>query len=246
MRIWWFIDFKAKISDKKYLRIIYTYFFIITLITIIIWPSKSFDINKYSITDLFLIFALAHFIFITYFSSLTFSGNLIAEREFKIINLARFSPFRIREIVWGRFLANLFYFIFILLILFPFNLMISFSVDISKIIILYLLLLLDSLPIMGLGILWSTFSNPSINWLLHWITYILFIIFPFLFPSTFFLFPLNNILWLIRAESILYLKVNFHPSKDLPIITIFYLIIFLISILIAEKRLKYYQGVDKR
>lgn len=181
MRIWWFIDFKAKISDKKYLRIIYTYFFIITLITIIIWPSKSFDINKYSITDLFLIFSLAHFIFITYFSSLTFSGNLIAEREFKIINLARFSPFKIREIVWGRFLANLFYLIFILLILFPFNLMISFSVDISKIIILYLLLLLDSLPIMGLGILWSTFSNPSINWLLHWTTYILFIIFPFLF-----------------------------------------------------------------
>ncbi|MGB9768798.1 MAG: hypothetical protein ACP5I0_08575 [Dictyoglomus sp.] len=245
MRLWWITEFKFKINDKKYLKTELIYIFIIVILTLILWPSKTLDVNKYSIPDLFLIFSLSHFLFITYLSSLISSGNLLAEREFKTLSLVKYSDLSIPNIILGRVFSTLLYILYLFVILFPFNLIINFSRDISRIFMLYFLLILDTIPLIGLGALWSTFINPSLNWLFHWISYLVFIIIPFIFPSTFFLFPLNNILWLVGAENILYVSVNFDPPKHIPIIILFYLLIFLISILIAQKRLKYYKGEEK-
>lgn len=246
MRFWWITEFIFKLEDKKYIKVEITYFIFITILTIILWPSKSLDLNKYSIPDLFMIFSLTHFLFITYLSSLISSGNLLSDREFRIISLVKYSEFSILNIIIGRILSTFFYLLYIFLILLPFNIMINFIEGIGKIFILYGFILLDSIPIVGLGILWSTFLSPSVNWFLHWVTYLFFILFPFLFPSTFFIFPLNQILWLVKAENILYLKVNFNPKEHLLLIISFYLLIFLLSILIAQKRLKYYKGEDKK
>ncbi|ACI20013.1 hypothetical protein [Dictyoglomus thermophilum] len=242
MRFWWLTEFKFKINDRKYMKTEFTYFFILLLLTLILWPSKTLDVNKYYIPDLFLIFSLSHFFFITYLSSLISSGNLLAEKEFKTLSLVRYSDFSIVNILLGRFLSTLLYILYLFIILFPFNLIISFTGSTNKILILYLLILIDSIPLIGLGLLWSTLINPALNWFSHWISYLAFIIIPFIFPSTFFFFPLNNILWLVGAENVLYVSVNFNPSKHLPVIILFYLLIFLISILIAQKRLKYYRG----
>ncbi len=246
MGLWWITEFKFKINDKKYLKTEFTYIFIMVILTLILWPSKVLDVNKYSVPDLFLIFSLSHFLFITYLSSLISSGNLLAEREFKILSLVKYSDFSISNIILGRVFSTLLYILYLFVILFPFNLIITFTGNINRIFMLYFLLILDVIPLIGLGTLWSTFINPSLNWLLHWISYLAFIIIPFIFPSTFFLFPLNNILWLVGAENILYVSVNFDPLKHIPIIILFYLLIFLISILIAQKRLKYYKGEEKK
>lgn len=246
MRFWWITEFKFKLDDKKYNKIEISYFLVITILTIILWPSKNLDLNKYSIPDLFLIFSFTHFLFITYISSLISSGNLLSDKEFRIISLVKYSEFSVLNIILGRVLSTVFYLLYVFLILIPFNIMINFTESIGKILLLYGFILLDSLPIIGLGILWSTFPSPSVNWFLHWVTYLGFILLPFIFPSTFFLFPLNQILWLVKAENILYLKVNFNPKEHLLIIILFYLLIFLLSILVAQKRLKYYKGEDKK
>ncbi len=247
MKIWWLVDFRAKIKDHKYLKIEFTYYFFIILLSFILWPSQTLNLNRYSVPDLFLIFAILHFLFLLYLTSVISSGNLLSEKEFKIINLAKYSSFSTFKIVIGRALSILLYLCFLFILLLPFNLLINFSFPYSilRILYLYLMLLLDAIPVLGLGILWSTFQNPSLSWFLHWSTYVLFIIFPFLFPKSSFFFPLNNILWLVKAENILYVNVVFNPKIHIPIIIFVYLLIFLVSILIAQKRLKYYKGDDK-
>lgn len=246
MKFWWFTEFKFKLTDRKYKKTEFTYFFFIFLLLFILWPSSNLDLNRYSLPDLFLIFSIIHFLFITYLSSLISSGNLLAEKEFRIISLVKYSEFSLTEIILGRMLTTVLYLFYLFIILFPFNLMTTFTEGIDKILLLYGFILLDSLPLIGLGMLWSTYINPSVNWFLHWITYLSFIILPFLFPSTFFLFPLNHILWLVKAENLLYLKVDFNPKEHFLLILLFYLLIFLISILISRKRLKYYKGEDKK
>jgi len=161
MRLWWITEFKFKINDKKYLKTELIYIFIIVILTLILWPSKTLDVNKYSIPDLFLIFSLSHFLFITYLSSLISSGNLLAEREFKTLSLVKYSDLSIPNIILGRVFSTLLYILYLFVILFPFNLIINFSGDISRIFMLYFLLILDTIPLIGLGALWSTFINPS-------------------------------------------------------------------------------------
>lgn len=239
MSIWWIKELELRLKSKRYVKIEITIFLFLILILVLFWPDTTLNLKTFNIPNLSLVSFVIQALFIFYLSSLIASGNLLAEREFKIFDLVKYAPVKIWSIVLGKFLSVLFYIFILLILLLPVNILANYASSPFEIRFYYFtfLTLLDSFIFISLGILWSTIYNPTLNWTAHWLSYLIFIFLPFLIPSISPYLPLNNILWAGMAQRILSLDIVFNLSHLL-IILFSYLFISFLLLFISQLKLK--------
>ncbi|PMQ02122.1 MAG: hypothetical protein CBR30_00225 [Dictyoglomus sp. NZ13-RE01] len=242
MTLWWTKELNLRLKSHRYLRLELTISLLLTLIVVIFWPDTNFNLKTFSIPNLSLFMFTFQSIVLFYLSSLIASGNLPTEREYKIIDLAKYAPISIWDLVVGRFLNVFFYILFLLLLLLPLNILVNFSSMPFELRLTYFypLVLLDSTIFISLGILWSTINNSTLNWSAHWISFLIFLFLPFMFPTLSPYLPLNNILWSCMAQRLITLDVRFTTSHLATIIIVYPLISFILLI-VSGRRLKYWR-----
>ncbi|MEN2984054.1 MAG: hypothetical protein ABDH25_03405 [Dictyoglomaceae bacterium] len=239
MIIWWIKELELRLKSKRYIKIEITIFLFLILLLVVFWPDSILNLKTFSIANLSLVNFVIQALIIFYLSSLIASGNLLAEREFKIFDLVKYGPEKIWNIVLGKFLSVFFY-IFILLLLFlPINILANYASSPFEIRFHYFifLTLLDSFIFISLGILWSTIYNPTLNWTAHWLSYLLFLFLPFLIPFLSPYLPLNNIFWAGMAQHILTLDITFELSHFLIVLLSYSFFSFLL-LFISQLKLK--------
>ncbi|MGB9856646.1 MAG: hypothetical protein ACPLKX_00690 [Dictyoglomaceae bacterium] len=239
MSLWWIKELELRLKSRKYIRIEITLFLFLILLLVIFWPDTILNLKTFTIPNLSLFFFTLQGLVFLYLSSLIASGNLLAEREFKIFDLAKYAPTNLWDIVLGKFLSIFLYILFLLILLLPLNILVNFVSSPYQIRIHYFitLMLLDTILFVSLGILWSTIYNPTLNWTAHWLTFLMFIFLPFIFPFLSPFLPLNNILWIGMAQRLLSLDIIFSPLHFL-IILISYIFLSFLFLFISQKRLK--------
>jgi|GEM_PF-670725 ABC-type transport system involved in multi-copper enzyme maturation permease subunit len=238
LSLWWIKELELRIKSKRYLKIELTISLFLILLLIVFWPDTKLNLKTFGIPNLSIFFFSIQSIIIFYLASLIASGNFLAEKEFRIFELAKYAPTNLWDIVLGKFFSIFFYLAFLLILLLPLNLLINFvSLPFNLRVHYYILLtLLDSIIYINLGILWSTIYNPGLNWTFHWITFLLLILIPFLFPPLSPYFPINNILWASMSKRFLSLDINFSLSHFIIILTS-YTFLSLIFLFLSQKRL---------
>ncbi|MCX7846327.1 MAG: hypothetical protein N2312_06915 [Dictyoglomaceae bacterium] len=239
MSIWWIKELELRLKSKRYIKIEISIFLLLILILVLFWPDSILNLKTFNIANLSLVSFSIQALIIFYLSSLIASGNLLAEREFKIFDLVKYAPEKIWNIVLGKFLSVFSYIFILIILLLPINILANYASSPFEIRIHYFLflILLDSFIFISLGILWSTIYNPTLNWTAHWLSYLIFLFLPFLIPFLNPYLPLNNILWAGMAQHLLSLDITFGISHFLIVISS-YLIISFLLLFISQFKLK--------
>ncbi len=239
MSLWWIRELELRLKSKRYLKIEITIILFLILLLVLLWPDSTLNVKTFNITNLSFVNFILQALIIFYLSSLIASGNLLAEKEFKIFDLVKYAPEKIWNIVLGKFLSVFSYILILLILLLPINILANYASSPFEIRIYYFifLVLLDSFLFISFGILWSTIYNPTLNWTAHWLNYLLFLFLPFLIPTLSPYLPLNNILWAGMAQRIFSLDVVFELSHFL-IVFFSYLSLSSLLLFISQLKLK--------